>query len=74
MITGLYGYLIAIGLGVIALVASYFKGHSNAKTEIETKQVKQKLEDIKTSERINHEVDKIPDADIDRKLSKWMRD
>lgn len=70
----LYGYAIGVGLFILALVASYFKGHSNAKTEIETKQVKQKLEDIKTSERINHEVDKIPDADIDRKLSKWMRD
>lgn len=68
------GYVIAAVAFVGILVASYLKGRSDTKQTIEATQNKKKLEDIKKSERIENEVRKTPDSDIDRKLSKWLRD
>ncbi len=66
----LFGILVFVGL----LVASYFKGQSSLKRDLEAKENRQRINDLKKSERIKDEVNKTTNGDLDSKLSKWMRD
>lgn len=73
MVNTLTQYALIIFGFLSVLVYSYFKGKSDSKRDLESSQNKKKLEDIKTSKRIENEVKNTPSNDLDSKLSKWMR-
>ncbi len=66
-------YAIVIFGFIFALVYSYVRGRSDSKKDLEAQSNKKKIEDFKTSKRIENEVKQVPVSDLDRKLDKWMR-
>lgn len=65
---------IVVTVSVLSVLAySYFRGKSDSKNEIEATHNKKKLEDIKVSKKVENEVEKVPNSDLDSRLSRWMR-
>jgi hypothetical protein len=69
------GKWIVAGLGVVvALVGSYLKGRlSGAKAERD-KQAVDQLQAVKDRKDTDDAVNSLPTADLDSRLSQWMRD
>lgn len=57
-----------------ALWYAYIRGSNKAKSEIERDTTKEALDNAITSNKIDDEVSKVPDSELDDKLSEWMRD
>lgn len=68
----LWSYLtIAALLSVgVAFGYGYFKGHNNAVAQT----AQTALKGIKKHEKVSRKVMQLPDHDLDKRLSKWMRD
>lgn len=64
------GYLAAIGIAASILLAAYNKGRTDAKAN----QNADNLKAIRTAREVEDEVNGLGASDIDRRLSRWMRD
>lgn len=68
-----WGYVVAGGAVVALLAGIYLKGREDAKASIEVKQVTKNLNDLQEANKIDETIRNLPDADVDARLSKWMR-
>lgn len=72
---GKFQLYIFVGLAGVALVAgAYFYGKHEQRVETKAEQAEQRVKDIGKARKIENEIRELPDADLDRKLSRWMRD
>lgn len=66
---------LGIGAGFsIALLMAFFKGRSAGQKAYREKRERAKRRAAERTEKIIERNRKIPDSDLDRRLSKWMRD
>jgi hypothetical protein len=68
--------ILATVIGVLGLGSgiSYYKGYQSAKRICKAETQAATLEGIKTHGKIEKEVMRLNDPDLDSRLSKWMRD
>lgn len=69
-----YGYILAAGAAMGVALSLYLKGRSDARASASAAESKKRLQTIEKAKKINEKVDNMSDADLDDKLSKWMRD
>lgn len=70
----LTGWAAAIGAVIAVLAAAYFKGRREGSQNAKQKQAEADAKAVKTARKVEDDVRKSSDADIDDKLSRWMRD
>ena len=68
-----WGYVVAGGAVVALLAGIYLKGREDASSKYELNQAKKDLKDLQESNKIEQTVSTIPDADLDKRLAKFMR-
>lgn len=62
-------------LGIVfAGFLTYVSGKDKGRTEQKEQQHKEDLEAVKERIKVNADVQKTSDPDLDKRLSKWMRD
>lgn len=70
-----YRARILIGMAIVAAVLLvYHSGVESGKRKCSDAQAVAIQKDIKTHGKIEHEVAQLPDSDLDKRLSRWMRD
>jgi len=67
-------WLLLVGGFFVALVVAFFKGRSEGKRLMQAEQERARLESIKRRKELDHEVEELGPADVDREFAKWMRD
>ena len=67
-------YLSLAGAVLVAIGIAFIKGRADGKATYERQREKAKHAASTKAEKIRHEIGKSPDADVDRRLGKWMRD
>ncbi len=67
-------YLSLAGAVLDAIGVAFIKGRADGKATYERQREKAKQAASQKAEKIRHEIGKAPDADVDRRLDKWMRD
>jgi hypothetical protein len=67
-------YITAAGAIVVAIGIAFLKGRAAGKAAYVEKREAQKQTAAKKAEEIQNEIAKDPDARVDRRLNKWMRD
>lgn len=70
----LTGWAAAIGAVIAVLAAAYFKGRREGSQSAKQKQAEADAKAAKTARKVEDDVRKSSDADINDRLSKWMRD
>ncbi|MGE8105140.1 hypothetical protein ACQKP1_15785 [Allorhizobium sp. NPDC080224] len=65
-------------VGALALIggiaAAYLKGRSRGSTDAKAKLAQADAKAVKTARKVEDDVRKSSDPDVDRRLSQWMRD
>lgn len=78
MLSALLSQFAPYVVGLLALIggiaAAYFKGRSKGSTDAKAKQAQADAKAVKTARKVEDDVRKSSDPDIDDRLSKWMRD
>lgn len=69
-----YGYILALGAALTVVASIYLKGKSDQRASASAAETKKRLETIDKAKKINEKVDNMSDADLDKRLNKWMRD
>jgi len=64
------GYAVAIAAALAILFGVYRKGGADAAA----RQAQTRLNEINKARKVEHEIDRLGGDDIDRRLSKWVRD
>lgn len=68
------GYLALLSGALIGVIYAYFRGHKAGTTAAKSEQQAGELKAIQTAKEIQNEVDRLNDADLDKRYSKWVRD
>lgn len=61
-------------VGALATGGAYFKGRADVANKTAAVELKTFKKGIENHDRIEKEVKRLPDAELDRRLDKWMRD
>lgn len=67
-------YFSIVGAVVIAIGIAFIKGRADGKATYVRQREKAKQAASKTAEQVRDEIENAPDARIDSRLDKWMRD
>lgn len=67
-------YLSLAGAVLVAIGIAFIKGRADGKATYERQRETAKKKAAQKAEKIRHEIGKSPDANVDRRLGKWMRD
>lgn len=67
-------YLSIAGAVVIAIGIAFIKGRADGKATYVRQREKAKQAASKTAEKVRDEIQNAPDARVDSRLDKWMRD
>lgn len=72
--TKLQGWLAAAGVALAVIAGAFLYGRADGKSDAEAEQAKANAKAIKKARGVEDEVNGMGDADVDRRLSEWMRD
>jgi len=67
-------WLALVGAIMTGLVIAFLQGRSAGKAAFEARKMQDRLRSLKTSAEVRHDVQNNSDADLDRRLDRWMRD
>ncbi len=68
------GWIIAAGAIITILATAYAKGRMDQKTVTTAKVNEKRLDDIQEAKKVDEEIKKLSPSDVDKRLSKYMRD
>jgi len=68
------GWLAAAGVALAVLAGVFLYGRAGGKADAEAEQARKNAKAIKKARDVEDDVNKMGDADIDRRLGEWMRD
>lgn len=74
IIAKLKGYLATIGTALAILAGVFLYGQRAGRTAAKDEQAAANAKAIKKAGDVEHEVKNLNDADVDRRLTQWMRD
>jgi len=66
-------YLILAGVLIAGIFGVYWSGGQNKKREIEAKQNKKRIENMKVAKEIEDEIKALDDGTLRNRASKWVR-
>lgn len=66
-------YLILAGVIIAGIFGIYWAGGQDKKREIEAKQDKQRIKNMKVAKEIQDEVKALDDGELRNRASKWVR-
>lgn len=66
-------YLILAGVLIAGIFGVYWSGGQNKKREIEAKQDKKRIKNMKIAKEIQDEVKALDDGELHSRASKWVR-
>jgi hypothetical protein len=80
LLTALYQkfkFWIIVGTTALVLISGvfiYYKGRADMLSEIEGQTATSELQEVKGYDELVKEITGLPDADLDKRYSRWLRD
>lgn len=78
LVTGIWsrvsGWLAAAGVALAVIAGVFLYGRAGGKADAEAEQARKNAKAIKKARGVEDEIQGMGDADVDRRLSEWMRD
>ncbi|MFK4259116.1 hypothetical protein [Agrobacterium tumefaciens] len=74
IIAKLKGYLAAIGTALAIVAGVFLYGQRAGRTAAKDEQAAANAKAIKKAGDVEHEIKNLGDDDVDRRLTRWMRD
>lgn len=67
------GYVAALGALLALIVGAFLKGRSDGKAIMAEEQERHRREAIEAKRKLDSEIDDLGPADVDQRLSRWLR-
>lgn len=67
------GYVAALGALLVLIVGAFLKGRSDGKAIMAEEQERHRREAIEAKRKLDSEIDDLGPADVDQRLSRWLR-